>query len=55
MAPDKAFFFFHLKSIAIFVISSQKRMLWFSLEAPRRVASNAYTQQMFSWRNKKKY
>ena len=28
-------------------------MLWYSLEAPRRGASNEYPQQAFSWRNKK--
>ena len=30
-------------------------MLWYSLEAPQRGASNEYPQHMFSWRNKKKY
>ena len=29
-------------------------MLWYTLEAPRRGASNEYPQHMFSWRNKKK-
>ena len=28
-------------------------MLWYSLEAPHRGASNEYPQHMFSWRNKK--
>ena len=28
-------------------------MLWYSLEAPRRGASNEYPQHMFLWRNKK--
>ena len=28
-------------------------MLWYSLEAPRRGASNEYPQHMFSWINKK--
>ena len=28
-------------------------MLWYSLEAPRRGASNEYPQHMFSSRNKK--
>ena len=28
-------------------------MLWYSLEVPRRSASNEYPQHMFSWRNKK--
>ena len=27
-------------------------MLWYSLEAPRRGASNEFPQHMFSWRNK---
>ena len=35
-----------------FLISLQKHMLWYSLEAPRRGASNEYPQHMFSWRNK---
>ena len=39
----------------IFLISPRKHMLWYSLEAPRRGASNEYPQHMFSWRNKKKY
>ena len=30
-------------------------MLWYSLETPRRGASNGYPQHMFLWRNKKKY
>ena len=29
-------------------------MLWYSLEAPHRGASNEYPQHMVSWRNKKK-
>ena len=28
-------------------------MLWYSLEAPRRSASNNYPQHEFLWRNKK--
>ena len=28
-------------------------MLWYSLEAPLRGASNEYPQHIFSWRNKK--
>ena len=39
--------------VNIFLISPQKHMLWYSLEAPRRGASNEYPQHMFSWRNKK--
>ena len=35
------------------LISPRKHMLWYSLEAPRRGASNEYPQHMFSWRNKK--
>ena len=38
--------------INIFLISQQKHMLWYSLEAPRRGASHEYPH-MFSWRNKK--
>ena len=34
------------------LISPRKHMLWYSLEAPRRGASNEYPQHMFLWRNK---
>ena len=37
----------------IFLISSRKHMLWYSLEAPCRGTSNEYPQHMFLWRNKK--
>ena len=37
----------------MFLISLQKHMLWYSLEAPRQGASIEYPQHMFSWRNKK--
>ena len=37
----------------IFLISEQKHMLWYSLEAPRWGASNEYPQNMFSFKNKK--
>ena len=37
----------------IFLISQRKHMLWYSLEAPQRGASNEYPQHMFSLRNKK--
>ena len=40
-------------NLNIFLISPRKHMLWYSLEAPQRGASNEYTQHMFSWRNKK--
>ena len=30
-------------------------MLWYSLEVPRRGASNEYPQHMFLWKNKKNY
>ena len=54
-APDKAVcLFFQLKNTDLFLISSRKHMLWYSLEAPRRGASNEYPQHMFLWRNKKK-
>ena len=36
-----------------FLISKQKHMLWYSLEAPRQGASNEYPQHMFLSRNKK--
>ena len=36
-----------------FLISPRKHILWYSLEAPQRGASNEYPQHMFSWRNKK--
>ena len=45
--------FFHPKNAGIFLISWRKHMLWYSLEAPRRGASNEYPQHMFSSRNKK--
>ena len=37
----------------IFLISQRTHMLWYSLEAPRRGASNEYPQHMFLLRNKK--
>ena len=39
----------------MFLISPRKHMLWYSLEAPCRGASNKYPQHTFLWRNKKKY
>ena len=51
IAPDKDIF--HLISTDIFLIYPQKHMLWYSLEAPCRVASNEYPQYMFSFRNRK--
>ena len=36
-----------------FLITRQKHMLWYSLEAPWRGASNEYPQHMFSSRKKK--
>ena len=45
--------FFKINSNDIFLISPQKHMLWDSLEAPRRGASNEYPQHMFLRRNKK--
>ena len=41
------------KNADIFFISQQKHMLWYSLEAPRRGASNEYPQHLFSSINKK--
>ena len=38
--------------VNIFLISPRKHMLWYSLEAPRRGASNEYPQHMFTRRNK---
>ena len=40
------------KIVNIFLICLQKHMLWYSLEAPHRGASNEYPQHMFSWINK---
>ena len=54
IALDKAFFF-HPKSIDIFLFSQRKHMLWYSLEGPWRWALNEYPQHMFSLRKKKKY
>ena len=39
--------------VNIFLIFQQKHMLWYSLEAPHRGASNKYPQHMFSLKNKK--
>ena len=50
-AQDKVLFF--PTKITFFLISQQKHMLWFSLEAPCRGTSNEYPQHMFSWKNKK--
>ena len=47
--------FFQPNSIYIFLISRRKHMLWVSLEAPHRGASNEYPQHMFSSRNKKNF
>ena len=51
IAPDKALF--QPKSNDIFLISSQKYMLWYSLKAHNRGFSNEYPQHIFSLRNKK--
>ena len=40
-------------SVNIFLISPKNICCGYSLEAPRRGASNEYQQCMFSWRNKK--
>ena len=42
-------------SVNIFLISSQKHMLWFSLEATRRGASNEYHNICFHGKIRKKY
>ena len=55
IALVKAFFFFQSKSIDIFLISPRKQYCGYSLEAPRRGASNEYPQHMFSWRKKNIY
>ena len=39
--------------VNIFLIFPQNICCGYSLEAPRRGASNEYPQHMFSWRNKK--
>ena len=46
--PDK-----RESKLNIFLISRRKHKLWYSLEAPRRGASDEYPQHMFSLRNKK--
>ena len=51
IATDRALF--SSENADIFLISPQKHMLWYSLEAPCRGASNEYPQHMFLWRNKK--
>ena len=39
--------------VNIFLISPQKHVLWYTLEAPHQGASNEYSQHMFLWRNEK--
>ena len=39
--------------IIFFLFLHENICCWYSLEAPRRGASNEYQQHMFSWRNKK--
>ena len=51
IATDKVIFY--PKNADIFLISQQKHMLWYSLEAPRQGTSNEYPQHMFSSINKK--
>ena len=46
ISADVIFFFF-------FIISPQKHMLWYSLEAPLWRASTVYPKHIISWRNKK--
>ena len=54
IAPDKVFSVFQPKSTNMFFsYFSTKNMLWYSLEAPRRGASNDYSQHIFLCRNKK--
>ena len=46
--------FFQPKSADMFSYFSKKNICsGYSLEAPRRGASNEYPQHMFSWKNKK--
>ena len=47
--PDSAF----PRTLYIFLISRQKHVCGYSLEAPRRGASNEYPQHMFWSSNKK--
>ena len=45
----------HLKKIWIFSLFLHENICCdYQLEAPRRGASNGYSQHMFSWRNKTK-
>ena len=39
--------------VNIFLISPQKHVLWYTLEAPHQGASKKYSQHMFLWRNEK--
>ena len=52
IATDKALFFIR-KMLISFLFVNKNICCGYSLEAPRRGASNVYPQHMFSWRNKK--
>ena len=54
IATDKALFFIRKRLIS-FLFLDENICCGYSLEAPRRGASNEYPQHMFSSRNKKKY
>ena len=42
---------FSVQKYWYFLISSRKHMLWYSLEAPRRGASNEYLHVFMKWKN----
>ena len=52
IATDRVLFF-HPKMLISFLFLHKSICCGYSLEAPRRGASNEYTQHMFLWRNKK--
>ena len=53
IALVKVLFFFNPKVLILFLLLHENICYGYSLEAPRRGASNEYPQHMFSWRNKK--
>ena len=53
ISPRKHMLWVLIRSALVFSYFFAKTYVVYSLEAPRRGASNEYPQHMFSWRNKK--